>query len=236
MIGGAGTVFIASGLLFMVVGGFMMRTTVYLYREGIRTEGTIVDVDTVTSHSSENGTRRSYSPIVEFTDRDGRTQQMMPSLHESTRPSIGTKTAIIYDPKQPGRGVIDSGYDMWQGPVMFILMPLVLVIVGFAVNKFVGNLIKLIPQTAGAGFVAPGQSAPAANAFMPNASTVFGAGAKLTEPVSPVAVPAAPPPLPPGLQDYVKATRAQGFDDATVRKTLIDGGWSADDVDRALKG
>jgi hypothetical protein len=44
------------------------------------------------------------------------------------------------------------------------------------------------------------------------------------------------PPVSPQLAEYVRTSRQQGVADDATRKALIDSGWNASDVDRALRG
>jgi hypothetical protein len=104
--------------IFALVGTVMgiVAATVWLnasarIREGVRTEGRVVDL-------LRSG-KGSYSPVIEFETESGQTQTYTSGISSSPpayRP--GETVTLWYDPERPDRVVV-AGLDRWLLPAIF---------------------------------------------------------------------------------------------------------------------
>lgn len=90
---------------------FMYRSTSDFLAEAIKTEGTVVDL--ALSRSSNSTT---YSPIVQFTSRDGQAIEFISSF-SSNPPSYrkGEKVEVLYLPVNPQDAKISGFFSLWGG-------------------------------------------------------------------------------------------------------------------------
>ena len=234
------------GIICGIIGVVMLISNIALVANGVKTTGTVVDmrtdVDTEPAFTDEDGVRHpaetstSYFPIIEFKTEDGKTVRHTSSFGSDTQPTIGTTRAMIYDKGNPDRAQEDSAGNLWILPIALILFGLLALgagIIGFILIKKAAKALIGTAQGAQQGGM-PGAMGAIAN-LMGN-SRMTAAGQAMPSAGTPAIPQVAPPaPVNPQLADYVKQSRAAGVDDATIRKTLVDQGWSAPDVDAGLR-
>jgi hypothetical protein len=107
---------------------FFVRTRRFLAR-AIDTHGTVVEL--VASRSSEGGT--TYKPVVQFTTPEGGTFQFTDSM--SSNPpgfDVGEAAPVKYDPKNPQRARIGTGFRLWFLVALFGGLGLIFAVVGLA--------------------------------------------------------------------------------------------------------
>lgn len=128
------------GLAFGLVGSAIMAGGVWSWRSnqaiidgGIRTEGIVVDLE-FSSDSEGGGT---YSPVVEFRDRDRRPHTYNASSG-SNPPSYsrGEKVQIIYLPDTPEKALIDDFSGRWMLPVFLLVFGGIFATVGWVTCYF----------------------------------------------------------------------------------------------------
>ncbi len=110
------------GLAIMGFGGLLLLGGIWggldtyrLLRQGIRVEGTVVRVTANQQRRSSGGTITVYSPVYEYVDAKGNTQQV--EIGESShKPALGVRANLIYDPEHPNVA-IHAGTKQLLGPV-----------------------------------------------------------------------------------------------------------------------
>ncbi|WP_412871124.1 DUF3592 domain-containing protein [Cellulomonas sp. 179-A 4D5 NHS] len=91
------------GLVFLVIG----LGALHLVGQDdagpgdVTTQGTVVDQQWHTNHSSTSGSRRMCSPAAEFTV-DGQVYTAVSNSSSGSCPAIGTTVTVVYDPADPG--------------------------------------------------------------------------------------------------------------------------------------
>lgn len=129
--GSAGSIARVAGIILCVVGAGLLAGGLGLRyflarrrRRGVRTEGTIVDFRTRSSHASSTflppspdgiatpastGGGPVYYPIVEFRTADGETVRATSPVGSNPRPGrVGDVAVVHYDPRDPERVVVDT--------------------------------------------------------------------------------------------------------------------------------
>ena len=230
------------GILLGIIGVVMLFSNIALVANGVKTTGTVVDMETKTDvrdeYTDDEGrvqpaeTRTSYYPIIEFKKADdGTTVRYTSNFGSSSKPSVGSTRAIIYDKGNPQRAQDDSASNLW-------ILPIVLILIGFTCLGF-GILLFILAKKAAKALLGVAQGAQQGG--MAGASGIIanlmggmtGASASPGMPAIPQILP--PSPVNPQLADYVKQSRAVGTDDATIRATLAGQGWSAPDIAASLR-
>ena len=117
----------------LTVGGAVIAFGVILLVRGMQVQNHgVVTIGTVTAigeeHTSGADSKTLYYPVVSFMDLNGEEQTFRDTLQRSWKHyAIGQKVSVIYLPEEPGRASIDSGLELFFGPVccMLIGMPMV---------------------------------------------------------------------------------------------------------------
>jgi hypothetical protein len=121
-------------LLFLAIGGWYGYRSYSLVAHGGVADGTVVDME---AHSGDDGT--SYAPIVEYFV-DGQPYHMTGSTSSSPPDyHVGQKVRIRYDRTKPTLARIDTFWELWLLPGIFIPLALVFAVIGngvFAVRLF----------------------------------------------------------------------------------------------------
>jgi hypothetical protein len=135
-------IFLASGLAFLGVAGWLYVQETRLTQEGITTDGIVIGL--AESIDSENGSI-SYAPIVRFQTEGGRSFEFQsryytsPPAHE-----IGQNVTVLYPPENPREAVLKGASN---------LMIIIFAIVGgidFLVGIFLG--LKLLNSKIQEGY------------------------------------------------------------------------------------
>jgi hypothetical protein len=99
------------GLVFLVIGAVLARTTRRFQRIAQRTKGRIVSLDT-TRRGATGGWQVSstgYYPTVRFTTAEG--QEVTAQSHFGSNPPpgrVGETVGVLYDPADPKRVRVDT--------------------------------------------------------------------------------------------------------------------------------
>jgi hypothetical protein len=112
------------GIIFFVVGIYILRKEIALRKNGVRATGVIVDV---IRERSEDGTL--FRPVVQFTTHEGQKIVWRCSwggTHWKT--SRGEQMRIIYDPQNP-QEVIRSNWSSAVSAVAFVSAGVLLCII-----------------------------------------------------------------------------------------------------------
>lgn len=107
----------------LTVGGILELSRVLgIRRHGLRTEGTVVDVEERVEGTSESARLASY-PVVEFTTAEGRTIRFTSRLSLPIAIEVGKAVPVRYRSDDPERAVIDTFMRTWAVPVTLLLGP-----------------------------------------------------------------------------------------------------------------
>jgi hypothetical protein len=83
----------------------------------VETTGTVVAYET--HYDTDEGRRReSYSPVVRFTAPDGRQLEARTNVSTSSRPRIGDRVTVLYQPDDPADARIDTATTRLVGPLI----------------------------------------------------------------------------------------------------------------------
>lgn len=123
-------------LLLFVVGAVLTLGGIYelsrvlgIRRHGLRTEGTVVDVEETVEGDPESATLASY-PVVEFTTAEGRTVRFTSRLSLPVAIEVGKAVPVRYRGDHPEHAVIDTLMRTWAMPVTLLLFGLTALIIG----------------------------------------------------------------------------------------------------------
>ncbi|HEY8500086.1 MAG TPA: DUF3592 domain-containing protein [Clostridia bacterium] len=127
-LGPKGTIILFSlfGILFLIIGISMLSKTVKMANRGI---SVAAQVSNVKVSKSSNST--SYTPEVTFKTLAGDTVSV--TLNKSTnRPahSVGDKVNIIYLEDDPKTIIVDSFFDKYGFPIIFIVAGIICLFIG----------------------------------------------------------------------------------------------------------
>jgi hypothetical protein len=131
---GLGLSFAGGGALLILIGVFWFWRIRRFLKRAVATEGTVLGHEMRASSSSSGGTSTSYHPVVQFVTADGQPVQYTERFGSSP-PShdVGETVPVKYDPSQPDKARIATGFRLWFGPVLVGGMGLVFLVVGVIV-------------------------------------------------------------------------------------------------------
>jgi hypothetical protein len=92
------------GLVFAGVGIYGIVSSRRLWRRGVRTTGSVVDLERRVDPGAGPGV--VYFPVLEFSTADG--EQMRAVSKTSGQPPVGKQVPILYDPANPGVAEINT--------------------------------------------------------------------------------------------------------------------------------
>ena len=108
------------GVICIGVAVYQYLTSSALAAHGIETRAVVVDVDSRRQSSSSFG-RRTYALTLEFEDRAGTSHRERTSYSKSHRSRrVGERVAILYNPNDPSEFALNSWYDLWAMPALFL--------------------------------------------------------------------------------------------------------------------
>jgi len=118
------------GLLFIYVGIKVIRKSLHLKKNGIRTLGTVISTSSEMTRSRidnnmADGSGRIYRSTVEYTTEDGRTLEAEIGEGRGVEDAIGSDRKIIYDPELPQEVQADNVLSMSIAPYLFLACGLV---------------------------------------------------------------------------------------------------------------
>lgn len=106
-----------SGIIFLVIGIFVLRKELGLRKNGVRVTGVIVEV---IREEDMDGT--SFRPVVQFTTHEGQSIVWRSTETGSIwRNALDKPMRIIYDPQNP-QEVLRSHWSSSIMPVLFIVV------------------------------------------------------------------------------------------------------------------
>jgi hypothetical protein len=120
-------VFVALGLMSLVIGVVMLRSSKKLAREGVAADGVVVRVEE--SRSGADGNElTSYLPVFEFKSADGvmHSVKSRRGSNSSKAFKVGQPIPVLYLPTQPEKAQINKAGLMWVGPAVFCVLGVVL--------------------------------------------------------------------------------------------------------------
>lgn len=129
-------ILLAAGIGFLLFGFHELSNGLELTRYGLRTEGTVIDLE-----KSGSGKKSTYMPEIEFTTDTG--QKVTYVYRSGSNPpaySIGQRVNIIYSKDNPENFIIGTN-SSFVFPIVLILAGAVLVLCVIAV--FAKRLIAL---------------------------------------------------------------------------------------------
>ncbi|HEX3011652.1 MAG TPA: DUF3592 domain-containing protein [Syntrophomonadaceae bacterium] len=112
------------GAAFLIVGIFEFSNRLDLSRNGLKTEGTVINLK---QHHDKK--RVLYQPEIEFKTRTG---QIVRFDHpeSSTHPKylIGQKVPVIYSREDPANAALDSTFSIFLMPLIFALAGVIILL------------------------------------------------------------------------------------------------------------
>jgi len=133
---------VLSGTLFLIIGAIVLSNRMSLAKNGIAVEATVIGLEEHYSKragtQNKNKTTLTYRPKIEFTTSDGQKIRLVyPNGSNPPQYSIGDKINIIYSEDNPENIVIDSKFQIYIFPIIFVVLGAVLLIsgIGFTVVR-----------------------------------------------------------------------------------------------------
>ena len=121
------------GVLLFVAGLSGVKDTLRLLREGVRVEGTVVRINSTQSTNSDGHVKIMHSPVYEFEDLNGKTQQVELGA-SSTAPPLGKRLTLTYDPNQPD-SAIPADWKQILFSISFMVGALFMIWLGWALKN-----------------------------------------------------------------------------------------------------
>lgn len=119
--------FVGLGLVLVFIGLLLFRRTKAFLMTAQTVGGTVVRIDQ--SEDSEDGT--SYAPVIQYTTPDGQTHEFTPGVSTgSPRHTPGQAIQVRYDPQNPSKARVSTGFYLWFAPVLMTALGAVFGIVG----------------------------------------------------------------------------------------------------------
>lgn len=123
-----GTIILCSllGIMLLLVGANLFSKTVKITNSGISVEAQVTNIKT-----SRIGKKTNYTPEIRFTTSKGETINVQ--LDKTTRPpaySVGDKVSIIYSQDDPKEVLVDSIFNKYGFPIIFIAGGIICLLVG----------------------------------------------------------------------------------------------------------
>ena len=150
------------GVAFAAVGVAWWQGTRSFVQTAERTEGTVVELlERQSTSRSSNGRRStsiSFSPVVEYTDHQGKQHKHYSTT--STNPpmySVGDKVPMLFDPNRPAVAKIDHWVNLYLAPIVFTVLGAVFLLV-----TIIMVFIAARPKSAEAENREPDEEDPAA--------------------------------------------------------------------------
>lgn len=137
--------FLVIGSVFVLIGLEALSSNINLVKSGLTAEGRVTDVIKHYSQSTSSKKKASvtYRPEIEFTTSAGEIIRI--EYHTGTNPpkyKTGQKINIIYASNDPTNILIDSGFEIYFFPVIFISLGGIAVIAGLAI--IIGRILRRI--------------------------------------------------------------------------------------------
>ena len=109
------------GVICIGVAVYQYLTSSALAAHGVQTRAVVVDVDSKRQSSGSSFGRRTYALTLEFDDRAGTRHRERTSYSKSHRSKrVGERVAILYNPADPSEFSLNSWYDLWAIPALFL--------------------------------------------------------------------------------------------------------------------
>lgn len=126
------------GLVIFVIGIGWSYKRLELYNNGIRTVGTVVEINQSTSTDSKGYRSTSYYPVVEFLTFDKKTHKFLGSTGSSASEYFtGAEVDLIYNPAKPSDAQIVDFSQFWLGPLAVTIFGFTFLVMG------IGSFIAL---------------------------------------------------------------------------------------------
>ena len=110
--------FAVVGFATLIAGGVLVKSTWALLATGERAEGRVIELEY--RRSDDGG---SYYPVVRFRSAGGEEITFRSSFGTSPPAfSEGEAVTVLYDPRNPYAGKIDSFSQLWLGPLILGLL------------------------------------------------------------------------------------------------------------------
>lgn len=121
------------GILFTFIGNLILSGTTELVKNGIKTEATVVDL---ISHKSKSS--YTYNPEVEYKTETG--EVIRAESNSGSNPPAyakGDKVNIYYSKSNPQNMIIDSVFDIYVFPLIFITIGIIAIIIDIVILAFI---------------------------------------------------------------------------------------------------
>lgn len=202
------------GVILIGVSAAISFSKYQFINRATKAEGTIINIVERRSSDSNNST---YAPVVTFRTNNLE-HTFTSSVSTSSRPLIGEKVTVLYDPADPNDAAIDSVTTLWFFPLIVGFMGLIFLMIGiFSKIKPLGPTLNTT-NISGLGGVQQFTGPAGESAFVAVVNQINQDR------------------LPPELAAYLQNAFAAGQKEHEIRDALKKAGWKQEDIDRSLRG
>jgi uncharacterized protein DUF3592 len=127
------TALIAGGA-FAIGGLVRLIQRINLYRHSVMTEGRVIDSVIARHIWTKPLSSPSYRFVVEFAVA-GSAFRVTSHTSSFSKPCLGLKYPVRYDPRDPAGGCIATTREFWVGPISALVFGVALPIVAFAAGR-----------------------------------------------------------------------------------------------------
>lgn len=124
-------VFIVLGFVFESIGGIWAQRTSQFRADAREAEGVVVEM--------RNVGRGMYEPTIEFEDAAGRRRLLVANASNPPAFNMGERVRVLYQADDPANAMVNSFWQLWLGPGIFLLLGSVFVLVGGLAWWFLGR-------------------------------------------------------------------------------------------------
>ncbi len=142
-----GAILAFGGTLFSVIAYKSWRSTAEIVKNGIQTEGMVIDYRNRPRKVGERSRSTAKAPVVQFFTANNKMLTYYSQLYTTPkRYKIGEKVSIWYLPNQPNRATLE-GADGWILPVAFGVFGFIMCVIGYRLlwDFVFGKSVRNIP-------------------------------------------------------------------------------------------
>ena len=113
-----GYYFLSIGVVIALFAVWSLFNHLKLFILGVRTQGTIIDIDEQWRYGGSRAKKPYLHPVIEFETNRGETVTFTyGSVFLNGPPVVGDSVTVAYDPNTPDKATINSFMGVWAGPL-----------------------------------------------------------------------------------------------------------------------
>ncbi len=106
-------------VIFFIIGFVVRQETAQFLERAVRVEGEVIALE----ETRDDEGKVLYKPVVAFVTHQGeRIEAVAGSAANPPAHRIGERVAIYYDPASPEQVKLDSFFELWLFPVVFLVL------------------------------------------------------------------------------------------------------------------